>query len=112
MDRSIPGHSLAGQAQHSPSSSHPVDRQTVLCDGHGIVRPEGDNRPSQPVEADGQVRPPVDQVGQVEPPVILAMTRKEAGLLINLLALEESDDARALGYRLCAKYGQGMGFSR
>lgn len=76
---------------------------------------------SPPVDDDLRLQlPPADRpAGQkaygptltaAEPPIILAMTREEAALLINLLAVDGSDAARSLVYRLCNKYVQSMGF--
>ena len=36
------------------------------------------------------------------------MTRHEALLIVNLLTLVNSDDARSLIYRLCCKYAQSL----
>ena len=45
-------------------------------------------------------------MGEVEPPVILAMTQKQVGLLINLLVLATDPELAAVRYRLTCKYIQ------
>ena len=47
-----------------------------------------------------------DKAHGIEPPIILAMTRKEASLLIDLLNLSEDPKSTQLLFRLCAKYVQ------
>lgn len=103
MDRIERSDALAGQAQHPAGAEDVVDLPEVLCDSHGVVGEEGDHRSGEPVEADGQVRPAVEP-GEIEPPVILAMNRKEATALINLLNLSDSPEIKSLLYRLSVKY--------
>ena len=106
MDRQIPASVLAGQAQHQAGDGDVLAGEEVMCDGHGIISGQGVSGRSGEVAADGQVRRSVDEVGQVEPPVVLAMSRLEAALIIRLLLLDTSVEAREVYYRLSAKYVQ------
>lgn len=101
MDRTNPINSVGGQAQDSAGDADMVAGPPLLDDDLGLQRASIIISTGQP--ADPGLESP-------EPPIILAMTRGEAALLINLLSVDGSDAARSLGYRLCNKYVQTMGF--
>ena len=93
MARRGPNYQMGGQKQDRPSDEDVVVCASAVDDHLGVVGSAPDQPPSQPL---------------VEPPVILAMTRHEALLIVNLLTLVNSDDARSLAYRLCCKYAQSL----
>ena len=81
MARTNPGNPLGGQPPHPPSDEDVVDRSSPVDDHLGVEQ-------------------------SIEPPVILAMTGKQAGLLISLLHLSTEPELADVRYRLTCKYIQ------
>lgn len=92
MDRTNPSGRMGGQPPNTPGDEDVVVLPPAVDDHLGVIGAAPDQTPSS----------------LVEPPVILVMTRKEALLIVNLLTLVDSDEARSLIYRLCCKYVQSL----
>ena len=105
MDRTNPLSPVGRQAQGGAGDADVVAGSPPVDDNLRLQLPQAD-RPAGP-KAYGPT------LTNVEPPIILAMTQKEAGLLVNLLTLEAGPDASELRYRLVTKYIQaGYRFTR
>jgi len=98
MDRTNTPNTLGGQVQDRAGDEDVVAGTPPVDDHLRLQLPQAD-RPAGP-----KTYGPT--LAATEPPIILPMTQKEAGLLVNLLALEMGPDASELRYRLITKYIQ------